>query len=263
MSEVQINEINPAFFNLEIQTRPESCEQHGAYDSRNIFGKLWSRCPTCEKDRRDKENTEREERDREEKRARWMARLGFSGIPERFRERRLANYTATSDPQRHALSVATSYAEHFATDAARRGRSLVFIGRPGTGKTHLAVGIGLSAMEAGYSVLFLTVMRAIRRVKDTWGKGGDEKESAAMAALVEPDLLILDEVGIQFGSETEKLILFDLLNERYERRKPCILLSNLTLDEVSAYLGERILDRLREDGGEVVPFNWDSHRGKA
>lgn len=75
-----------------------------------------------------------------------------------------------------------------------------------------------------------------------------------------PDLLILDEVGVQFGSDTEKLMLFDILNERYERRHPTILMSNLPRDEVSAYLGERVFDRLREDGGEFISFTWESHR---
>ncbi len=77
-----------------------------------------------------------------------------------------------------------------------------------------------------------------------------------------PDLLILDEVGVQFGSDTEKLILFDVLNERYERRRPTILMTNLTLEEVADFLGDRIIDRLREDGGEFIPFDWESHRGK-
>lgn len=250
-----------AFDALAIRTRPETCETHGDYESRNLFGRIWSRCPACEEASRAKEELARAEHERMQKRLRWEARIGQAGIPDRFRDRRLESFIASSEPQRYALNVANGYAEQFARDASRRGRSLVFIGRPGTGKTHLAVGIGLSAMEAGFSVLFVTVMRAIRRVKDTWSRGSAESESEAIAALVEPDLLILDEVGIQFGSETERLILFDLLNERYERRKPCILLSNSTLDEVTAFLGERVFDRLREDGGEVVPFGWESYRG--
>lgn len=76
-------------------------------------------------------------------------------------------------------------------------------------------------------------------------------------------MLILDEVGVQFGSEAEKLILFDVLNERYERCKATILLSNLTATEVKDYLGERVMDRMREDGGKVVVFDWESYRGRA
>lgn len=248
---------------LHIATRPASCEEHGDFTSRNVFGNIWSHCPVCETIRREKEEAEKAERDRIEKLRRWESKIGHSGIPERFKTRTLETYLADTPQKKRALDFALEYALQFGTKDAEQGRSALFVGKPGTGKTHLAVGIGLSAMAGGYSVLFFTVMRAIRRVKDTWGRDSSEKESEAIAALVEPDLLILDEVGIQFGSETEKLILFDILNERYEKRRSCILLSNLSSEEVSAFLGERIIDRLREDGGEVIPFTWESYRGKA
>lgn len=122
----------------------------------------------------------------------------------------------------------------------------------------------------GAAVLFTTVMRAVRRIKDTWTRDSRKSESEAIAELVFPDLLILDEVGTQFGSDTERLILFDILNERYERRRPTILMSNLALDDaeeggrvvpgIKSCLGERVFDRLREDGGQSVVFDWPSHR---
>ena len=56
-------------------------------------------------------------------------------------------------------------------------------------------------------------------------------------------------------------MMFDILNERYENRLPTLLLSNLTAGEVKNFLGERVFDRLREDGGECVVFDWSSHRG--
>ena len=244
---------------LHISTRPANCDEHGEFASRNVFGNIWSHCPVCETLCREKEVAEKEAHDRIEKLRRWESKLGRSGIPERFKNRTLDTYLADTPAKNRALDFSLEYALNF---DGKSGKSALFVGKPGTGKTHLAVGIGLSAMRDGYSVLFFTVMRAIRRVKDTWSRDSKESESGAIAALVDPDLLILDEVGVQFGSETEKLILFDILNERYEKRRSCILLSNLSSDEISAFLGERVIDRLREDGGEVIPFNWESHRGK-
>ena len=194
------------------------------------------------------------------KRQRWESKLGAAAIPERFKDRTLDMFVAKTAEQEKALAFAKEYALTF-NDVLQTGRSALFIGKPGTGKTHLACGIALRIMGAdNRSALFTTVQRAIRRVKDTWNKESRETESQAIAALAYPDLLILDEVGVQFGSEFEKQVLFDVLNERYEKRKPSILLSNLDVKEVTGYLGERIADRLREDGGKVIVFNWESHR---
>lgn len=241
-------------------TKQETCVTHGPYESRNVIGKIWSRCPQCATEEVERMRVEVECRAREEKRRAWERKIGMAGIPDRFRTRTLESYIAKNDGQRRVLAFAKDYADNFAA-ALETGRSALFIGTPGTGKTHLAVGIALQIMQQRRTVLFTSVLRAIRRIKETWSKGSKETETQAIAALVFPDLLILDEVGIQFGSEAEKLLLFDVLNERYEKRRPTILLSNLTKDEVVAYLGERIIDRIREDGGSMQVFNWESARG--
>lgn len=240
--------------------RVDACEVHGDFTAKNLFGAMWTKCPACAEDRRKAEAAKAEADAKAAAVARWEAQLGMAGIPPRFTTRTLSTYRADSEGQQSALSFAQSYAGSFA-DAAKTGRSAVFIGKPGTGKTHLAVGIALAIMGDGYSALFTTAMRALRRVKETWSRDSEETEREAIAALVYPDLLVLDEVGVQFGSDTEKLILFDVLNERYEQRKPTLLLSNLALGEVRDYLGERIFDRLREDAGKVLVFDWGSHRG--
>ena len=239
------------------------CEQHGEFVAKCYIGNRWSKCPVCA-DEVARQEQEHKDQERAQARARqWQERLGHSGIPLRFHDRTLSGYQAQSDAQQAALDFAKEYALDF-EQVQKTGRGAVFVGRPGTGKTHLAVGIGLYAMRKFHArVLFVTVQRAIRSVKDTWAKGAQQSESEAIADLVEPDLLILDEVGVQFGSEFERNTLFDVLNERYELRKPTIFLSNLASDELADFLGERVMDRLREDGGRVVPFAWESYRGKA
>ncbi len=244
-------------------TRADNCATHGHFESRCFIGSIWSKCPACSAEASAREKADREAKDREDRRQSWMRKIGEAGIPERFQNRSLQSFIAENEQQSRALAFAQDYADRF-DQALATGRSALFIGRPGTGKTHLAVGIGLRIMHRdSRTVLFTTVMRAIRRVKDTWSRESRESETQAIAALVFPDLLILDEIGVQFGSDTERLIMFDVLNERYEKRRPTLLLSNLNLDEVKAYLGERVFDRLREDGGEAIVFDWESHRGKA
>lgn len=244
------------------QTRTATCEAHGEFESRHIVGKVWTRCPACAREKADREAREEAARARAKRREDWERKLGHACIPERFRTRTLDRFIASTPEQREALEIAKDYAANF-QDVMKTGRCLIFLGKPGTGKTHLAVGIGLRIMGAfGHTVLFTTVMRAVRRVKDSWSRETMQTESDAIETLTSPDLLILDEVGIQTGSEFERNILFDILNERYQRRRPTIVMSNLSKDELALFLGERVLDRLREDGGRIIAFTWDSYRAR-
>lgn len=241
-------------------TRPDFCEKHGDFTAENWLGSIWTGCPTCEAEARKAENEKAEEARRRNEVLRWRASVGSAGIPDRFREKSLDSFVAETPEQQRALRSAQRYASEF-DEALRTGRSLMFLGKPGTGKTHLAAGIALQLMrDQSRRVLFTTVLRAVRRVKDTWVKGCNKSESDVIREMVLPDLLILDEVGVQFGSDFERNILFDLLNERYEACKPTLILSNLSLEEVGDFLGERIMDRLRENGGRAVLFSWESHR---
>jgi len=245
---------------VDPEIRHGNCPDHGKYESRNIIRMVWSGCPVCAIEQQATRQIEEAEKAASEKHQAWQRRLGEAGIPERFKNRTLVSYQAASEGQKRALAFAASYADQF-DKVAETGRSAIFCGKPGTGKTHLAVGVALQVMGKGRCAMFTTVQRAMRRVKDTFRKGAEESESEAIAMLTYPDLLIIDEIGVQFGSEFEKNLMFDILNERYEKRRPTLLLSNLTVQEVKAFLGERIYDRLKEDGGQCVPFDWASYRG--
>lgn len=183
-------------------------------------------------------------------------------MPPRFHGCTLEAYE-TPDDKRRAVKA---WAENFLAELAanrRSGKSAILLGRPGTGKTHIACALALAAAELGYVSRYATVMRAIRRVKDSWRDESPETEREVIQDYGGCDLLVLDEVGIQTGSQFESNILFDLLNQRYEHRLSTVLVSNLSLAEVRTVLGERILDRLREDGGTLQAFDWESHRRKA
>lgn len=248
-------------FGTDKTIKHETCEKHGAFESRNLFRNLWSGCTACAAEEKAVRDRETEELAASRRNAVWQHKLGEANIPDRFKDRTLASYKATGDGQRRALTFAKAYADQF-DSVITSGRSAIFCGKPGTGKTHLSIGIALAVMGTGKSALFTTVQRMVRRMKETFRKDSDDSERDVLNMLTYPDLLIIDEIGIQFGSEFEKNLMFDILNERYENRKPTLLLSNLTASEVKVFLGERIYDRLKEDGGQCVSFDWASHRGK-
>ena len=245
-------------------TRAAECEEHGTYASLCHVGRIWLGCPRCSAAEEAVERQRDELQVRQERVQQWEAKLGRSGIPARFRDRTLDSYAVEHSGQARALEFAQAYANDFGR-VRKSGRSAIFMGNLGTGKTHLAVGIGLHAMrEHQASVLFISVSRLVRMVKDSWARGSGSTESDVVAQMVFPDLLILDEVGVQQGTEFERNVLFDVFNERYEQRKPSLLLTNCSLDELkSKYLGERVVDRLSEDGGGVLMFSWGSGRRNA
>jgi len=125
---------------------------------------------------------------------------------------------------------------------------------------HLAVALAKSLLDEGYDVRYGGGRPPLREIRETWGMPG-ARESGVLGRLIERDLLILDEVDMHFGGDAELLRLFDVPNGRYEALRPTVLASNLSVEELPGCLGARLMDRLRENGGVVVPFTWASEQG--
>lgn len=243
----------------EMRVQERECDKHGAYEAKvfDLMGReIVSGCPKCDELRR-AEDEAREARQRALDREAALSRMmSASHIPARFADKSLDNFQAETPKQKAALSVARGLAT-----TKVPGASAIFCGRPGTGKTHLACGACRAFIESGRSARFVTVLAAIRHVRDTYRKDSLRSESEALQDFLRPELLVLDEVGVQVGSEHEKMMLFEIINERYQECRSTILISNLTRAELTEYLGQRVMDRFAE-GGAVVAFDWNSHRGR-
>lgn len=254
-----IEGVLPSRVKFVMPQEQRSCKCHGEYTAYEFRGH-WSTCPQCQDitiKKADQERREAEEREYKERV--WRNRLGRAAIPERFADRTLESYVATCDNSKAALAIAQDYADRF-EEVSKKGSCLIFCGDVGTGKTHLAIGIANSILKKGYQPVFVSVIKAIRKIKETYARDSELTEDDAIRSFVDPDLLILDEVGVQFGSETEKLYLFEIINGRYEQMKPTLLISNLGTKELDGFIGSRVMDRLRESGGKAVIFNWKSYR---
>ena len=117
------------------------------------------------------------------------------------------------------------------------GENLVLLGPPGVGKTHLAVGLGLKAIEHGYRVLFTTAAAMLTTLTKALSEGRfDDK----LKVFTIPQLLIIDEIGYLPIDRQAATLFFQLISRRYERG-PMILTSDQSFGSWGDVFGDRVI----------------------
>lgn len=237
----------------------ECVKGHGTYSSEHLFAGVYEPCPKCMDE--NKEARKVDEVDELVYDPQTTRRL-VAGITKRFESATFETFVASEDRQRHVLDMVQAYAVNF-REHYRAGRSLLMTGKPGTGKTHLGISILRHCMDASpkFTGKVVSIADLFRTIKSAWGKGARLTESEAIAKFTTPHLLIIDEIGVQFDSQAEQSLLYDVINGRYQNVLPTVLISNLARVELVEVIGSRSFDRLREGGGLLASFEWDSHRG--
>ena len=238
------------------------CEKHGPYSSTGYkwLGKIesWSGCQQCAAEKHQQEADAAREKAAKEHQRRIEDALDAACIPRRFIGRTFDSFDAPTEEMRRARNVASEYADNFGKHL-KDGTGLIFGGTPGTGKSHLAIAV-LQAILPKHVGLYSTCAGIIRAVRSTWGGKSERTESEIMATLAGVPLLVLDEVGVQMGTDNEQHIIFGVLDARYRDMLPTIILTNQDTEGLKKYLGERSYDRLRETS-TWLQFAWPSYRG--
>ena len=134
------------------------------------------------------------------------------------------------------------------------------MGPSGTGKTHIALGLGLAACQKGLTVRFTTAAALVHELVEAV----DERRLQRLKkTLASQDLLIIDELGFVPLSKTGAALLFEIISQRYERGS-IVTTSNLPFDEWTEVFGSErltgaILDRLTHHV-HILEMNGESFR---
>lgn len=238
------------------------CPKHGEYHSKQIFKRATPVCPHCNRERlaAESEAMQREFAEHNRRQAEILRRQALcetTDIPPRFADKTVKGWLPQTAAEKNILAGVVAYAKGLKDGNAG---ALVLHGNVGTGKTH--IGCALLSMlkrDMGGSVQYLTVGDFFRKIRESKNFKADANESAVLDFYENVDLLAVDEVGNQTGSDAERVLLCELLNRRYAKMKPTIVISNLDGKELPAFLGTVVWERLI-DGGIQLYFDGESRR---
>lgn len=130
------------------------------------------------------------------------------------------------------------YAKDFNLDSP----NLFFHGRTGLGKTHLSLSIANEVIKKGYNVVYGSVNRFFAKIETE--KFGKNNDTYTLDTLCGADLLILDDLGMEFATSFTNSVLYTIIDTRICKGLPTIISSNLSLDELRDKYHESIVSRI-------------------
>ncbi|NCC71653.1 AAA family ATPase [bacterium] len=140
--------------------------------------------------------------------------------------------------------------------------NIIFMGNPGTGKTHLSEAIAQKALLKGYTVLFTNTHQLIDELQQSKADG---TYYSKLQNYIKPDLLVIDELGYKKFTQNGADDFFEIINQRYEN-KSIIITSNKTFEDWASILydpvlASAIIDRLVHHS-KVIVIKGESFRAK-
>lgn len=255
-----------SFYDIDTVTRATlfgDCPKHGRWHSETYAWLIETNklegCQPCKAEAMAQKESEQAKAKEAAEAARRVQGLEDAGVKARHIEKTFDAFIVEGEAKAFALQRCKALAEGVAQRKPRQP-SLILYGEPGTGKSHLACAMTIHCYDAGRHVCRISVADMVREFKDSWKRDSEFDEIKLIRWYGRLDLLTIEEIGVQHGSDTERMFLFEVVNARYENCLPTVLVSNLDAEKLTAEVGERVIDRLREDGGRMIKFTGKSWR---
>ena len=141
----------------------------------------------------------------------------------------------------------------FATNFSPASPSLLLIGAPGLGKTHLSIAIACAAIDKGFDVMYVPFHTLLTKLEAArFGKTSEEFQDY-LSPVLNCELLVLDDLGSEFSTSFSTAVLYDMINSRQLQGVPTIINTNLKESELSIRYGDRIRSRLL-GCYRIIPF---------
>ncbi|MBN8200501.1 ATP-binding protein [Bacillus sp. NTK034] len=201
----------------------------------------------------------------------WIANREVNELLSSFRKNSLMNrdleqatfdnYKPQNESQNEALQLAKDYAYNF-----DKTTGLVFTGRPGLGKSHIAAAISKEVMNQKYTCIFISLPRLMTELQATYNKNSQTTELELLKALQRVDLLILDDLGVERtknddgGVSWAKRKIYEIVDSRIGQAT--IYTTNFSGKELLNMYGERDFSRMVQNC-KAIKMDGDNYRLQA
>jgi DNA replication protein DnaC len=242
------------------------CATHGQYqfDGHRVGSIIvGASCPACLQSRHLEAQTQLDADSRHGEIAKKRQALSQSGVPNTFLDSTFENYICDEASKKN-LNYIRAYAKGFKLALAKRpSTGMVLLGISGTGKTHLACALIRQLHEDGYTARYVRIPDLLIKLNEaTYGRA-ELPPSRIIDALSRHQLLVLDEYGAHTLKDESYQALFSVIEARYQKNLPTVLITNLTESELQLELDARFLERiLGNTSGVMLSFNWGTYRMK-
>lgn len=145
---------------------------------------------------------------------------------------------------REIMTKVYGFCEKYAKEFEKDSQSLLFFGKTGLGKTHLSLAIANDVIKKGYNVVYGPISRIIGSIER---EHFSSNERTTLNNVINCDLLILDDLGTEFTTQFVVSSIFDIVNSRILNKKPTIINTNLSFEELKQKYSDRVVSRISKD----------------